>query len=299
MDSLLSNENDDTVIYTYWFRHAAYAAALLKEKRKRLKVVTRAVSYDVYEFRHRYNYMPLKNQFRRKMDAVYTISNDGATYLHQIYGFPNNKLFIRRKGVAIEGSIRLPNKADKLVILSIAVFKKVKRVDKIIKSIALFSEKNKKMDVIWHHIGGDTPRGRNRSDELHHLAEKSFQNKNVSYIFHGTIPRQEVLQFLRSQRIDTIINASEIEGIPVSVMEAMVNGIPAIAPDVGGVSELVNNENGILLSKNPEISEISEAIARKEFYKNMEVRQKAHEHVQTYFSAHKNYRQLIEDIKRF
>lgn len=40
---------------------------------------------------------------------------------------------------------------------------------------------------------------------------------------------------------------SDSEGIPVSIMEAMSFGIPVIARNVGGMSEIVNEENGLLL----------------------------------------------------
>ncbi|NMC40567.1 MAG: glycosyltransferase, partial [Bacteroidales bacterium] len=43
------------------------------------------------------------------------------------------------------------------------------------------------------------------------------------------------------------INVSSSEGVPVSVMEALSFGIPVIATDAGGTSEIVNNTNGRLI----------------------------------------------------
>ena len=46
------------------------------------------------------------------------------------------------------------------------------------------------------------------------------------------------------------INCSESEGIPVSIMEALSFGIPVIATNVGGTSEVViDGYNGFLLDK--------------------------------------------------
>ena len=56
------------------------------------------------------------------------------------------------------------------------------------------------------------------------------------------------------------INVSSTEGIPVSIMEAMSFGIPVIATAVGGTPEIVNNENGYLLSKDPSAKELAEVI---------------------------------------
>jgi glycosyltransferase involved in cell wall biosynthesis len=55
-----------------------------------------------------------------------------------------------------------------------------------------------------------------------------------------------------------LINVSESEGIPVSMMEAMSVCVPVIATNVGGVDEIVeNNYNGILMNANPTPLEIS------------------------------------------
>ena len=58
------------------------------------------------------------------------------------------------------------------------------------------------------------------------------------------------------------INVSSSEGIPVSIMEVMSFGIPVIGTNVGGVSELVNQENGHLLSANPAAQEIVSVIEK-------------------------------------
>ena len=51
------------------------------------------------------------------------------------------------------------------------------------------------------------------------------------------------------------VNVSESEGIPVSIMEAASFGIPIIATDVGGTSEIVDNSNGFLIENNKLIFE--------------------------------------------
>jgi glycosyltransferase involved in cell wall biosynthesis len=54
--------------------------------------------------------------------------------------------------------------------------------------------------------------------------------------------------------IDVYINTSVHEGIPMSILEAMANGVPVIAPRVGGIMEIIDNEiDGFLIStRNPE-----------------------------------------------
>lgn len=50
--------------------------------------------------------------------------------------------------------------------------------------------------------------------------------------------------------VDVFINLSTNEGVPVSIMEAISFDIPIVATDVGGTSEIVTDETGILVSSN-------------------------------------------------
>lgn len=50
------------------------------------------------------------------------------------------------------------------------------------------------------------------------------------------------------QDYDVMIMTSESEGLPNTLIECMGNGIPAVASNVGGVSEIVNEETGWLVN---------------------------------------------------
>ena len=77
----------------------------------------------------------------------------------------------------------------------------------------------------------------------------------------GNVDNSEILHYYESNKIDLFINSSDSEGIPVSIMEAMSFGIPCIARDVGGNSEIVENMcNGILLGSNVNAVNLAEAI---------------------------------------
>ena len=77
----------------------------------------------------------------------------------------------------------------------------------------------------------------------------------------GSMPVSTIFDFYTTASVDLFINCSDVEGIPVSIMEAMSFGIPCIARDVGGNREIVdNNYNGILLSRNITVHELSDSI---------------------------------------
>src|SRR5699024_10254055 len=149
--ALIDQEKDKpVVIYSYWFNQISYSATLLKRQRPNLKVVARAVSKDLYEFRSPKQYLPLKRQFKNRLDKIYTISNEGADYMKAHYGFPDHNLEISRQGINIDATTYTqPSQTGHVVLLSVAVFKSLKRIDKIIKAIGLFAEKHPQITITW------------------------------------------------------------------------------------------------------------------------------------------------------
>ena len=82
-------------------------------------------------------------------------------------------------------------------------------------------------------------------------------------------------------------------------MEAMSYGIPVIATNVGGVSEIVNNDNGYLIQSDPNPKLVAEKI--KGFYNStLEFKNKkrmaAYKTWESNYNAAKNYSQFVEDI---
>jgi glycosyltransferase involved in cell wall biosynthesis len=61
--------------------------------------------------------------------------------------------------------------------------------------------------------------------------------------FHGRRPREEVAGFL--QRADLLVMASEWENLPSALLEAQVAGLPAVAPAVGGIPEVLTEASGV------------------------------------------------------
>ncbi|ELC8364548.1 glycosyltransferase [Clostridium perfringens] len=58
--------------------------------------------------------------------------------------------------------------------------------------------------------------------------------------------RKDIAEIMNENSI--FVLCSKIEGAPISIVEAMANGMCIIANDVGGISDfIINNENGILI----------------------------------------------------
>ena len=61
--------------------------------------------------------------------------------------------------------------------------------------------------------------------------------------------RQDIAQILANVQIFTLI--SHWEGLPCTIIEAMRAGLPVVASDVGGVKEIViDNETGYVIPRN-------------------------------------------------
>ena len=86
------------------------------------------------------------------------------------------------------------------------------------------------------------------NDIQHQIEEVAKENPLVSFRLMGRVSNEIVQDYYASKRVDLFINVSETEGIPVSIMEAMSYGIPALATDVGGTGELVKKDTGFLVA---------------------------------------------------
>lgn len=63
--------------------------------------------------------------------------------------------------------------------------------------------------------------------------------------FTGVISYEEVADKFRQS--DALVMFSRYENLPCVILEAICSGLPVISTDVGGISEIINEENGILI----------------------------------------------------
>lgn len=287
------SHDDIDVAYVYWNSTTSYAACLAKKNGMIKKVVTRAHGGDLYEERQESEYMPLKRRFVNDFDQVHALSEEGKEYLISQYGFKDSCVWVSPLGVDIPLSVSSPSSRNDIIIVSVSFCHKVKRIDKIIDSIALFASERNETSVKWSHIGGGQ-----LLDDLQKYAENKLAScENVKFDFLGSQDNKFVLRFYQENDIDLFINLSESEGVPVSVMESMAAGIPAIATDVGGVSSLVDMSNGYLLDPTPTILEVSEAIRVMQIKaKDVETRNNARMKIINKYNAEKNYRKFVADL---
>lgn len=283
---------ENTIIYTYWNNEITYALQTLKSIYK-FKLISRIHGYDIYQERHISNYIPLKINFTKNIDKIFTITTSANEYLIKNYGFNKELIELSRLGVINQNITTKASKKDSFNIVSCSFLEKVKRIDKIIDSIALIAENEKNIKYKWTHIGNGK-----LSENIEKKAYQKLNHlSNVEYKLMGNLTNYKVFKYYQYNEIDVFINVSESEGVPVSIMEAMSCKIPIIAPNIGGIKDMINdNKNGFLLNKNPDIQEISEALKNVSFFKKNITRESSYNIFLEKYDAKKNYNDFLETI---
>ena len=77
------------------------------------------------------------------------------------------------------------------------------------------------------------------------LIVRQLALQNVHFL--GPVPQREMAKFYDAA--DLFINASEVDNMPVSVLEAFASGTPVVSSSAGGISHMVEDERTGLLSR--------------------------------------------------
>ena len=85
----------------------------------------------------------------------------------------------------------------------------------------------------------------NVSEEIVHWTKENGLH-NACIFFTGLISYEEVAKNLRKS--DALVMFSRYENLPCVILEALCSGLPVISTDVGGIREVINDENGILIA---------------------------------------------------
>jgi glycosyltransferase involved in cell wall biosynthesis len=232
---VLEHNIEHAKFYSYWLNDWIISLGILKRKKAIKGFVSRAHGYDIYEERFASKTIPFRYFQLKMVDKVFSVSKKGYAYLKAKNIFPK-KISYSYLGVSDKG-VNPFNQDAPFTLISCSNLMPIKRVDLIIEIL-----KKINFSVNWVHFGdGD-------GDLLNKFKLKASQlPSNIRYEFKGHVSNSEVLDFYKSTPVNLFILLSESEGLPMSLIEACSFGIPLMATDVGGVSEIVNSTTGILL----------------------------------------------------
>jgi glycosyltransferase involved in cell wall biosynthesis len=78
--------------------------------------------------------------------------------------------------------------------------------------------------------------------------------------FCGAVPRSRIGELL--DRADVFVNASSVDNMPVSILEAFAAGLPVVSTASGGISHLVEHERTGLLSEVGDVHALARNVRR-------------------------------------
>ena len=109
------------------------------------------------------------------------------------------------------------------------------------------------------------------------------------------------MQFYQHTPVDLFVNTSSSEGLPVSIMEAFSFGIPAVATNVGGTSEMVRTgETGRLLPADLSPETLATALremAAHSVQEKQRLRQSCRTLWENSFQAARNFEKFAQEIQ--
>ena len=189
-------------------------------------------------FQKRYN-----SFLYRKVDRVASVSKVSEKDLLQHFPFLKGKTEVLPIGLEPKKQtkqISLEPKSTKHII-HVGGFSFEKNHKGLLRIFSMVLEKKTNIHL---HLVGDGPMRKEIEEEVRKL---NLQN-NIT--FYGFV--NNPLSFIEAA--DVLVLPSIIEGLPGVLLEAMYCKKPVVAYNVGGISEIVNRETGVLIDKGDESS---------------------------------------------
>lgn len=175
-------------------------------------------------------------------DRVITPSRRCAEQLHRPGGIPHDKLGVIGlgvkpaprvdEGIAAQTRTRLLGDTGVYLVVIVARANYQKGLDILVEVVARRIVQNRQ-DIQFVVVGGGPI-----LDETRLLAENKGVASNLHFVGHIDTP------YVYLTASDVFLLTSRWEALPISIVEALRAGLPIIAADTGGVSELVDASVG-------------------------------------------------------
>ena len=185
-----------------------------------------------------------------------------------------------------------PLSIESLVIGTIKTLEPVYGIDTLIKAFKIVKDKLSSSQLKLLIVG----EGNQRKELDCLVANLSLED---SVIFTGYVPSSQIVEYFH--KIDIFVNLSIRESFGVSVLEALACKIPVIVSDVGGLKEIViNNECGFLVEPN---NVMETAVAMEKLIMDKEKRNKFGDagriRVKKYFEWNKNLSDVVKVYEHY
>ncbi|MCP4607487.1 MAG: glycosyltransferase family 4 protein [Planctomycetes bacterium] len=187
---------------------------------------------------------PLFKLSMRDADSLIALTNHMRDYIQQkicdrdIIIVPNGIDFERFKNLS-KDEVRcdLKANADDRLVICVSGFRPVKGVRYLIEAMQIITQKNRSIKLL---LAGDGPEEESLKELVRQL------NLDACVDFLGQLPYNDVPRYMAAS--DLFVLPSLSEGFPNVGLEAMASGLPVVATNVRGLSEIIEDgENGFLV----------------------------------------------------
>ena len=182
--------------------------------------------------------------FRKKMtklvvrhaSTVTTVSENLARAM-QYHGLTNHNFMVLPNVVDVNIFKIAPHQNAIPKIIHISCFEdKSKNISVLLESLKLLKDKQIPYQAVLIGDGMDYHMMRRKASEI---------QLNDSVSFTGLLQGQDLANALASG--DFLVLSSNYENMPVVIIEALACGLPVVSTNVGGISEIINESNGMLV----------------------------------------------------
>ena len=231
-------------VHAHFSTHPALAALIISE----LTGISFSFTVHAHDIFVRTNMLDEKI---KKARFIVTVSEFNKQYLLRLYPeTPADKIKVIHCGVELErykGQFG-DKKGDQFTILSIASLQPYKGVEYLVKACAILRSRLGNFRCL---IVGE---GNERKKIEHLIAGLNLQKV---ILLLGSQPQDRVASLLSQADLfvlPSVVAANgQMEGIPVSLMEAMASGLPVVTTRLSGIPELVHDGvSGLLVSPGDE-----------------------------------------------
>lgn len=243
-----------TLIYSWWSTFTAFGAAKAVDDRG-IPLVSRAHGYDLFADQERVGFVPFQGNLISRATAVFSVSEAGCNYLLKKYPGYRNVIDVAYLGTPPMDGGEQTHEGPAETIVTCSSVVGVKRLILFVEALQLLARGWPKIEFHWIHIGG----GPGLTELMNECSARTDLAGKATFL--GQVAPERVREFFAHVSVDAFCNVSSSEGLPVALMEAASAGIPLLALDVGGNSEVVDDSNGRLLPADADAEQIAQALA--------------------------------------
>lgn len=212
---------------------------------------------------------------------IVAISDNDKTKMHKYFGYKNSKMAVIYNGIDVDflkkikeplkavGSESLIESKTRFCSIGRLCFQKAQEV--LLRSMKIVTKELSNIELV---IIGE---GENKK-----MLEQMLIDEELEKFVKIQNYRTDIYEHLKTYSF--LVLTSRYEGVPYVVLEAMALGVPVICTDVGGLSNIIrNNENGLLIeaeSPASAASAIVKLIEDKEF--SSRIKATAYEMIEQY-----------------